>query len=263
MKNKSRFLNKAIEIAKRAGNMLKENQWGNFEVEHKGEIDLVTSMDKKAEKMIVNYLEENFSHHGILAEEGTDIEQESEYTWVIDPLDGTTNYAHKIPWFAVSIALRKNRESIVGVVYHPCNNELFYSEKGEGAYVNDKRLKVTDTSELINSVLVTGFPYYIKSRNKRVFKNFENLVTRTQGLRRFGAASLDLCYVAKGVYDGFWEEGLKPWDTAAGVLFVEEAGGRVTGYNGEKYSIFDNMILATNGNIHPLVTDILIKKDFE
>lgn len=246
----SQYLSDAVFIAKKAGSLLRENLERDVHIEFKGDIDLVTEMDKKSEKMITRYLEEQFPRHNIIAEEGGGVDRGSEFVWYIDPLDGTSNYAYHVPWFAVSIGLHKDGEPIVGVIYHPVNDELFTAEVGKGAFLNGKSLSVSHRDKVEDSLFVTGFPYYIKKKPHRVLENFKRFLLNSRGIRRYGAAAIDLAYVASGKYDGFWEEGLKPWDTGAGILLVREAGGNVTDYHGKRYTVFCDTMVASNGKIH-------------
>jgi myo-inositol-1(or 4)-monophosphatase len=257
------FTEIAIEAAGKAGEVLRENQNNRMEVVFKGEIDIVTPMDRKSEEIITEHLTGHFPNHSIIAEEGTEDERSNKYIWYIDPLDGTVNYAHHIPWYAISIALFVDDEPLVGVVHNPANGDMFYAEKGNGAYFNGERMKVTDRSEMIETLLCTGFPYYVSSAVDRITTNLKNFLVKTQGVRRYGAAALDLAYVAAGKYDGYWEEGLKPWDTAAGILLITEAGGRVTDYWNKKFNIFGKTIVASNGLIHDEMIETLEKTGLE
>ncbi len=254
----SEFLDIAINSAKSAGKIIRDNFHKKKNVSYKGRIDLVTDIDKKAEETIVRILNEHFPSHNILTEE-TDykIDENQKYCWIIDPLDGTTNYIHQFPFVAVSVALQKNGKSIVGVVYNPILEEIFYSENGNGSLLNGRQLKVSENNSLVKSILATGFPYDIKDDETNNLKNFERIIKKCRGIRRPGAAALDLCYVAAGIFDGYWETQLWPWDTAAGILMVEEAGGKVTKFDDSKFSIFDKEILATNGDIHGNLVGIL------
>jgi len=255
------MLDKIIFIAEKTGRVLAENLQKSVHVDYKGTVDLVTEMDLLSEKMITDYLKENFPDHRIVAEEGTNSVQDSEYVWYIDPLDGTTNYAHHVPWFAISIALVKNGVPVAGVVHNPANGEMFYASAGGGAFRNGKPMKATQRTELLQCLLSTGFPYKIHERYDRVTGLFGKFVTQCQGIRRFGAAALDLAYVAAGVYDGYWEEGLKPWDTAAGILLIDEAGGSVSDYEGGKYMIGSDTIVASNGHIHDIMIQTISERE--
>jgi myo-inositol-1(or 4)-monophosphatase len=244
------YLEVAVEAAKLGGDVLKQYYQQSKGIKYKGEIDIVTDADKRSEKLIVELLSARFPRHSILAEEGTDMSQPSEFKWVIDPLDGTTNFAHDYPFFCVSVALEKNGEVIVGVVYHPIFEELFVTEKHGGAYLNGRRIGVSKVDRLRNALLSTGFPYDVLDDPGDALRHFESFIHTAQAVRRDGSAALDLCYLAMGRFDGFWELKLKPWDTAAGILMVTEAGGRVTDFGSETYSIYQDQILASNGLIH-------------
>ncbi len=247
-------LAKAAALA--AGRLQREYFHRNIEVRHKGEIDLVTEVDLKSERLIVSLLEP--SGLPILGEELAKAEPTGRY-WLVDPLDGTTNYAHRFPWFAPSIALMEDKTPVLGVVYHVMLDELFWAERGQGAFLNGEPISVSRVSELGEAVLATGFPYGIHEQPEKVVGAFRDFLVRAQGVRRAGAAALDLAYVACGRFDGFWEPLLKPWDTAAGFLLVTEAGGRVTNYLGEDYDPFQNNILASNGLFHEALVSIAAK----
>ena len=251
------FLAVAVEAARKAGGILKENLHGTREITYKGDINLVTEMDTRSERAVVGTLRASFPDHGIIAEEETTIRNGSGYTWIIDPLDGTTNYAHGYPCFSVSIALEHEGDVITGVVYDPMRDELFTAQKGQGAYLNGKRIKVSIVDTLIKSLLATGFPYDRKVSEKNNLDYFHYLLMASQEVRRDGSAALDLCSVAAGRFDGFWELKLKPWDVAAGSLIVCEAGGRVTDLSGNTFDIFADEVLASNGIIHGQMVEIL------
>jgi myo-inositol-1(or 4)-monophosphatase len=240
----------AVQAARKAGFVLKTRLGKKRKVGYKGVVNLVTEMDILAEKIIVSEIRKHFPDHSILAEERTATCQESDYRWVIDPLDGTTNYAHGFPIFCVSIALTKNNEPILGVVYDPTRDELFVAEKSKGARLNGRRLHVSPESDLSRSLLATGFPYDIRETRINNFDHFHNFAIRAQAVRRAGSAALDLCYVAAGRFDGFWEMKLAPWDLAAGSLMVSEAGGTVTDFLGRHIGLDGKHVLATNGRIH-------------
>ena len=244
------FLQAAEFIGRKAGKILRDKTISNLVIEHKGKIDIVTEMDKKSEEIIIDFLSNEFPEHKIISEEGGNVEGESGYVWYIDPLDGTTNYAYGLPWYSVSIALHKDGKPITGIVYNPALDELFAAQAGEGAFRNGIRINVSDRDKLGKSLLATGFPYYVVEKPRRVLDNLEKFLTHSHGVRRFGSAALDLAYVAAGMYDGFWEEGLKPWDTAAGILMIMETGGKVTDYKGDNYNIMKDTIVASNGKIH-------------
>ncbi len=247
----------AVGMAKRAGSLLLENLGSARVVEYKGAIDLVTEMDKAAESLIVDAITKNFPGHGILTEERRELVTGSQYRWIIDPLDGTTNYSHGFPIFCVSIAVEENGEIILGVVYAPCLDELFVAEKGGGVFLNNKKVSVSKTSSLDRSLLATGFPYDVRTSSENNFKEFTAFALRAQAIRRAGAAALDLAYVGCGRFDGFWEMKLKAWDVAAASLIVKEAGGVVTDFKGEGFNIEDGYVLASNGLIHDEMLSVL------
>ncbi len=251
------FLAVAGQAARTAGGILKENLNGIREITYKGDINLVTEMDMRSERTIVELLRASFPDHGIIAEEETTIRNSSGYTWIIDPLDGTTNYAHGYPCFSVSIALERDGEVIRGVVYDPMRDELFSAEKGRGASLNGTQIRVSGTETLIKSLLATGFPYDRKESEKNNLDYFHRLLMASQEVRRDGSAALDLCYVAAGRFDGFWELKLKPWDVAAGSLIVREAGGLVSDLSGNSFDLHAEEILATNGRIHRQMVEVL------
>src|ERR1044071_321194 len=234
---------------------------GAAKVTNKGDIDLVTEADLASENLIIERIRSYYPQHGILAEESGEAElvggaKRSEWKWIIDPLDGTTNYAHSYPCFCVSVGLEHKGRIEVGVVYDPMRDECFAAERGEGAALNGKRIRVSPTPNLASALLCTGFPYDVRERGEFA-RHFANFIMNAQGVRRDGAAALDLAYVAAGRFDGFWEEGLKPWDVAAGKLLIEEAGGRVSDYHNQPLDIFNPPILASNGFIHEQMMRVL------
>jgi myo-inositol-1(or 4)-monophosphatase len=247
----------ALAAAKAAGKIQTELFGHLKHIKKKGEIDLVTEADIQSEKAIIKILNEEFPGDGFLTEESGAINSDLERVWIIDPLDGTTNYAHSFPFFAVSIALQIKGEIVLGTVFNPVLNELFQAEKGAGATMNGSSINVTQTTAMKESLLATGFPYNIHKDYKDVLALFEQMLTKAQGVRRPGAAAIDLCYVACGRFDGFWEQNLNPWDTAAGSLIVQEAGGMVSDYKGEAYSPFQKTILAANPHIHAEMLKVL------
>jgi len=246
----------ASEAALKAGKILRENIGGTRQITYKGDINLVTEMDMRSEREVVRILRAAFPDHGIVAEEGTDIRNGSGFTWIIDPLDGTTNYAHGYPCFSVSIALEQEGTIMAGVVYDPMREELFSAQKGQGAFLNEKKISVSVTDTLLKSLLATGFPYDRKVSEKNNMNYFRDLLMASQEVRRDGSAALDLCSVASGRFDGFWELKLKPWDVAAGSLVVTEAGGMVTDLSGKKVDLHAEEILASNGRIHQQMVKI-------
>jgi|GEM_PF-28237 len=243
------YLATAIEIAREAGKVLREEFSRPADITYKAEWDLVTQADKRSEAVIVAALHKNFPGHAVAAEEGSGRDTTSEFRWHVDPLDGTTNFAHGYPCFAVSIALAQKEKLIAGVVYNPIYEELFAAALGEGATLNGKKISVSKISTLKTSLLCTGFPNHKRESHPNIHYYWD-FTLRSHGVRRDGSAALDLASVAAGRFDGFWEFGLKPWDTAAGVLLVEEAGGKITDLQGEPYPLGGRTILASNGIIH-------------
>lgn len=251
------FLRVARDAALTAGRLLRENVNGIRQVSYKGEINLVTEMDRLSEKTVVSAILSAFPEHGILAEEEARIENSSEFLWIIDPLDGTTNYAHGYPSFSVSIGLQRQGDLAVGVVYDPMRDELFTAVKGGGAFLNGKPIRVSTNDSLIRSLIATGFPYDRTRSRENNLNYFNALIMASQEVRRSGSASLDLCSLAVGRLDGYWELKLNPWDIAAGALIVREAGGMVSDFSGVRFSIHDKEIIASNGRIHGQMLEII------
>lgn len=243
------FLEVATETAREAGKILLLEYSRPPEISYKGEVDLVTQADGRSERLIVERLRREFPDHAVVAEEGSGHASESQYCWYVDPLDGTTNFAHGYPCFAVSIALAKGASLLAGVVYNPVSNELFAAARGEGATLNEKKIHVSAIEKLATSLLVTGFPTRKRAQNPNIHYYWD-FKLRSHGVRRDGSAALDLASVAAGRFEGFWEFGLKKWDTAAGVLLVEEAGGRVSDFEGQPYVLGGPVLLASNGKVH-------------
>jgi len=256
----SRELKFAREIARGAGDILRKGMNKRHRVDYKGRVDLVTEYDVKSEKYIKAAIEKTFPGHSILAEESGETRKRSSKLWVIDPLDGTTNFAHDYPAYCVSIGLEVDDRMVMGVIYDPVHDEMFYASDGNGAFCNRKRIHVSPERKLNRSLLATGFPYDIAESRIDNLDNFGRMYKSAQGIRRAGSAALDLCYLACGRFDGFWELKLHPWDTAAGIVIVREAGGRVTDFHGRRYSIFGNEILASNGKIHRQMQKILLRR---
>jgi myo-inositol-1(or 4)-monophosphatase len=236
-------------IAREAGALLMEYFDQNIKIEYKGEADLVTAADRKSEALIRERIRSLWPKHDVMGEEEGLRDTGSEYRWYVDPLDGTTNFAHGFPVFCVSMALEHQGKMIAGVCYDPTRDELFSAELGKGAYLNDQPIHVSKISKLSESLLGTGFPSQKRHKNPNIFF-YHQITLRTHGVRRAGSAALDLCCVACGRFDGFWEFNLNPWDTAAGVLIVEEAGGRVTDFHGGPFQLNSRETLASNGLIH-------------
>lgn len=253
----NRYLEVAIAAAKAAGALQRQRLAGEFEVSLKGEVDLVTEVDRASEEIIVSRLKASFPGHCFLAEERGAEGECTSHKWIVDPLDGTTNFAHGFPWFCVSIALEIEGDVRLGVVYHPMMDQLFTAVRGEGAYLNGQRIKVSARQPLRSTLLATGFPYDVAADNENNFGHFFRFQLAARGIRRAGAAALDLAYVALGRLDGYWECKLKPWDVAAGSLLVQEAGGVVTNHAGAPYSVYDHRIVASNGTIHQEMLGVL------
>lgn len=247
----------AIEAAVEAGNFIKSRLGKVKKVSFKGEINLVTDVDRKAEAIIRKKIKSNFPEHLFLAEEGGEGGGKSIYKWIVDPLDGTNNFAHTFPFFCVSIALEKNNKSILGVVYDPMREELFVAQEKKGAYLNNKKIYPSNAKILKDSLLATGFSYNIKTITDDNIGHFVAFLKKCRGVRRPGAAALDVCYVACGRLDGFWELDLHPWDIAAATLIVKEAGGEVTNFSGNGFSHYKKDVVASNGFIHKNMLRIL------
>jgi len=226
-------------------------------IDYKGEINLVTEADRRSEEVVMGIIKDSYPDHRMLAEETGDSGESSSFKWIIDPLDGTTNYAHGYPCFCISLAIEHEGEVIYATVYDPVREELFTAEKGKGAYLNGKAIKVSSTQQLNQSLLCTGFPYDVRNDMNSNILHFRNFLLKTQAVRRDGSAALDLCYTATGRFDGFWEQKLFPWDVAAGSLLVTEAGGNLSNFKGENFSIYDKEIVASNGIIHNQMIEVL------
>lgn len=247
----------AVQVAREAGSILRQHLGRVSDIAHKSsQLDLVTEVDVLSEQHIKERIAAHYPRHDILAEESGYQKAESEYRWLVDPLDGTTNYAHGYPFFAVCLAVEHEGEIILGVVYDPIREELFAAEKDGGATLNGRPIRVSRVSRLVDSLLVTGFPYNVRS-DPRSIEYFFRFMNRAQAIRRDGSAALDMCYVACGRFDGFWEMGLNPWDMAAGQLIIEEAGGRVTKFDGRRFNVYEPEVLASNGLIHEEMSAVL------
>ena len=257
------YLTTAVEIAREAGALVTEFFKSPLKISYKSPANLVTEADRRSEALIVGWLQKHFPEHAVVGEEGGGQRIESDYCWYVDPLDGTTNFAHGFPVFCVSLGLAYKEEVIAGVVYDPTREELYTAEKGAGAFLNGQRLAVSKNANLSESLLATGFPPFDSNHdlNAQLFFRFTVL---SHGIRRPGSAALDLCYVAAGRFDGFWELKLNPWDKAAGSLLVTEAGGRVTNLAGGPFNLQTDEIFASNGLIHdemiPVFTEVLSQK---
>lgn len=245
----------ATEIAREAGALLNKFAARGVGFELKGEHDLVTEADRASEQLIVERLRTHFPSHSIVAEEGGGHESASEYQWFVDPLDGTTNFAHRFPVYNVTLALAKAGEVVAGVVYDPTRDELFAAERGSGAYLNQRKIRVSGVTDLSDTLVSTGFPSARRHQNVNIHFYYQ-MAMITHGVRRCGAAAIDLAYVACGRSDAFWEFHLNPWDMAAGTLLVEEAGGRITDMAGKPYHLHVPHILADNGAVHDQIVGL-------
>jgi len=261
----NQFKNIAIDAALKAGKIVLKHTGKVKRIGFKSDVNLVTDVDRLSEESIVKTIRSKFPDHGILTEESKEKKSTSDFKWVIDPLDGTTNYAHGLPVYCISIALEKEGEIVLGVVHNPNLDELFVGEKGKGAYLykgrgsSKSKLKISVSHEhkLGKSLLATGFPYDIRTSRINNLNHFANFYKKCQAVRRMGAAALDLAYLATGRFDGFWELKLSPWDMAAGSLLITEAGGKVTDFSGGPFNIYLKEILATNGKIHRQMVKVL------
>ena len=251
------FLKTAIKAAKEAGQIMLKRRGHPGKIDYKGRINLVTEVDLLCEKKIIECIKNDYPDHSILAEESGESATDSDYKWIIDPIDGTTNFAHDFPFYCSSIALEIKGNLQIGVVYLPVLDELFTAQRGKGAFLNDKKIQVSKVDNLKTSMLATGFAYDVHETDMDNVNHFKNFLKQARAVRRPGSAAIDLCYVAAGRFDGFWELNLHPWDVAAGVLLIEEAGGKVTSMAGEHYSIYSNNILASNRGIHGDMVSIL------
>ncbi len=258
----NQLLNFAIQVAREAGGVLID-RLGSAQVSNKGDIDLVTEADLASEELIIEKIRSHYPQHGILAEESGEAVMvgsgRSDWKWIIDPLDGTTNYAHGYPCFCVSIAVERAGSIEIGVVYDPLRDEMFAAERGHGATLNERRIRVSSVEDLNRAMVCTGFPYNVRERPDFA-RDFANFTMQAQAVRRDGSAALDLAYVACGRFDGFWEDGLNPWDTAAGLLLIEEAGGRVTDFHDAPLDIYTKKVLASNGLVHNMMMRVLERR---
>jgi myo-inositol-1(or 4)-monophosphatase len=249
MPERPQFVPAMAEIAREAGALLMGYFHRRVKVEYKGDVDLVTEADRASEALITKRIRERWPGHNIMGEEGTRSEQGSEYRWYVDPLDGTTNFAHGYPVFCVSLGLEQKDERVAAVVFDATRDEMFTAEKGGGAFLNGQPIHVSSVGNLAECLVATGFPSHKRHKNPNIFF-YHQITLKTHGVRRAGSAALDLCDVASGRFDGFWEFNLNPWDTAAGVLIVQEAGGRVTRFDGQPFRIDSRETLASNGQVH-------------
>lgn len=248
----------ATEAARAAGALLLDYSKAGFRIEHKNPINLVTDADRAAEQCILDLISTQFPTHRILAEErGQTAHASSRYQWIIDPLDGTTNFAHGFPLYAVSIGVERDGHGLIGVIFDPVRHELFTAKDGAGARLNGVPITVSKIDHLDRALLVTGFAYDIRETTNNNLDHFSRFALKAQGLRRTGSAALDLCYVAAGRLDGFWEVKLSPWDMAAGAVILREAGGMVTDFSGKGHSIYGKELVASNGLIHKAMLKVL------
>ncbi len=255
-----KFIAVAKEAAQKAGALQRDKRGHVESIEFKGDINLVTEVDHACETIILDILQQNFPDHQILTEEAGGIENESSYKWIVDPLDGTTNFAHSYPCHCVSIALEHEERVVLGVIYDPNRDELFEAIRGNGATLNGQKIQVSQNDSLKRSLLATGFAYDVHEACDNNLDHFADFILTSQAVRRDGAAAIDLAYVACGRYDGFWEMGLYAWDVAAGALLVTEAGGTVSMLDGDSLDIYGRRIVASNGQIHQEMLDTLAKK---
>jgi len=249
------YLETSVEIAREAGALLAKYFERRVTFELKGEYDLVTEADRASEQLVVDRLRAHFPSHSIVAEEGGGYTGKSEYCWYVDPLDGTTNFAHGFPMYNVTMALEQSGELIAGVIFDPERNEMFTAERGSGAYLNNRRIRVSKVSKIEDTLVATGFPSQKRHQNVNVHFYYQ-LAMLTHGVRRAGSAALDLAYVASGRLDGFWEFGLKPWDMAAGTLVITEAGGKCSDMSGGPVTLRGPHLLADNGLVHQQILDL-------
>ena len=250
----------ALRAAKEAGAILREGLEQARTIEYKGDKNIVTDVDRRSEEAIAALVRRELPGHSFVSEEGTRLQGDSGYRWLVDPLDGTTNYVHGYPCFSVSIGVEKDGELVYGVVYDPTLEELFSAERGEGAFLNGKRLRVSTVTSLSNALLATGFPPDVATAVENNLDHFAHFLKQAQAVRRPGSAALDLCYVAAGRFDGFWELRLNAWDVAAGALLVMEAGGRVTDLRGQPLRLSTPRIVASNGLIHQEMLLVIAKE---
>lgn len=248
MKQFQDYLTPMRELAREAGSVLL-SYFGKVDIEYKGDVDLVTEADRTSEKLIVNRIRKLWPAHDLLGEEGSRNETGSDFRWYVDPLDGTTNFAHGYPVFCVSIGLEYKGERIAGVIYDPCRDEMFAAEKGGGSRLNGAPIRVSKTRRLAESLVATGFPSHKRHKNPNIHF-YHQITLRSHGVRRAGSAALDLCCVACGRFDAFWEFNLNPWDTAAGVLLLQEAGGKITNFTGGPFALSSREVLGTNSLLH-------------
>lgn len=258
-KELSQALDQATRLVRRVGETIirRAGRRTSVTYKYKGEIDLVTRFDEQAQRLIVEHLRRRFPEHGLLCEENVDTGADRPVRWIVDPLDGTTNFAHGLPIWAISIALEVRGEVVLGVVHDPNRDETYSAVAGRAARLNGRRIRVSTTRRLDHSLLVTGFPYDIRRSRQNNLRQFSRFAVRARAVRRLGSAALDLCYTACGRFDGYWEMKLSPWDQAAGSLILRQAGGRITDFAGRRFDIYGQEVLATNGLIHGQMMRVL------
>jgi myo-inositol-1(or 4)-monophosphatase len=257
VKGRKKTLDFAVSLARNVGDRIAKHAGQRIRVSYKSEVDLVTQFDRQAQNLIVNALLKQYPGYGVLSEEDMDTGAGHPVRWIVDPLDGTTNFAHGLPIWAISIALEIEKEIVLGIVYDPNRKEIFTAMKDSGARLNGRKVSVSRTKKLGHSLLVTGFPYDIRRTTNNNLRQFSEFAVRARAVRRLGSAALDLCYTACGRFDGYWELKLSPWDQAAGSLILREAGGRITDFAGRQFSIYGDEVLGTNGLIHRQMLHVL------
>lgn len=257
MGQREQYLDFAFSCAERAGNIIKKGFNSEKDVFFKSFANPVTQYDKASEALITGMIDKKYPRHSILTEEGLSRENDASIKWIIDPIDGTVNFTHRIPFVSVSIGLEIEKEIVLGIVYNPMLGEWFWAVKGEGAFFNRKKIHVSGVKDPGKSLIVTGFPYESEGRVEFLMKPLVKISNNFTGFRRLGSASIDMCYVARGSFEGFYEENLKPWDTAAGKVILEEAGGTLSDYSGKPYDIYKKTIIADNGLIHGDILSLL------
>ncbi len=250
------MLDFTVKLAIEAGAFVRYQAKTDFTVEHKGPIDLVTSVDRSSQAIIVDAIRRRYPDHAVLAEEGFQVDMAGSYLWIIDPIDGTTNFVHGLPFYCVSIAVYRDGQPFIGVCYNPFTDELFSAEAGRGAWLNGRRIGVSSTDNINDALAVTGFPYK-QDHLDEILARFERVIRRVRGVRRLGSAALDLCYVAAGRLDCFWETELNAWDMAAGALIAQEAGALLTAIDGSTFDAFDGTVVAANPNLHPAILELM------
>lgn len=259
MLTKDQIFSVIVPLVKEVGLYQKNKLNDSHDIEYKGEINIVTEVDKNSEQMIIDCLQNHFPEHDIMAEEGSGDRKDSPYKWIVDPLDGTVNYSHGYPHFAVSIALEFNGQILAGIVYDPMRDELFTAYKGDGATLNNKPIHCAQPKKLIRSLMATGFAYNLRTSPENNLNHFKNVLLKAQAVRRDGTASLDICYVACGRYDGFWELNLFPWDTAAALLIALEAGAVSSKFDGDEFNVYEKDIVVCAPGIHKEFVGVLKK----